>query len=708
MANERVLDLPENVTASATSQRGVGTQASGASVHADHQAARRRAEAAWRATTPALAAASRLRISADGGRSYPRHRERDLPVAPPDQPAAVRIYDQHGLARCLPADLDSSRGGPQQVALDLARLQQLLRRCGARTITDRSPNGGVHLYVPWQHPVPFTELRPVMLALAGLLPTLDVQPAVNVLSGCLRPPGSRHKTGGWQELLTPLSEARAIAATGNPPQVWARLRALLLPQPTQSRTDVNSAQVAPDAPTGGSRPIDVALPHGAAGSAGPHERRAHLEQLPLPRRRLSADTLQIARHGLYDPDRYPTPSQARQRVVAAAAGAGWTYADLLEQLHSGQWPGLASFYSRYPTRHRPERVAADWSAAITWLRQQKPGKRAEQQQTHNSHTREPATHGGAPPTESDTTPGPRSTLGRKRASSAEYQYVRSWWNAALRLERSRYPGRQGLTRRLLLRALANAAQKKGSRYLEFGCRSLALAMGVDHSTAAAALRLLRSEADPLLVLLENKRGVLGDLYELVIPDQVRDTIERRPWKAGSIQAIHPVFRGLGLPVAFVYEQLETASRNSFDLAEAALVSQRAAQQALHTLSTHGLATRTATGWSRGTRTLNSVAAALGIDVIVEQVQARYRQQRQAWRALLGAYLAPPLGQQRAEPPPPPRTKESGLACEPPPEWLESPLQLLHRVLGAVPIPADDPMRDSGPQSGTRLVPSSRT
>lgn len=601
-------------------------------------------------------------------------------------------------------DFDSSRGGPQQVASDLARLQQLLQRCGARSITDRSPNGGMHLYVPWQQPVPFTELRPVMLALASLLPTLDVQPAVNVLSGCLRPPGSRHKTGGWQELVTPLSEARAIAVTANSAQVWARLRALLLPQETPPRPAVSSAYVMSHEPGGASRPVDLALPHGAAGSAGPHERRAHLEQLPLPRRALSADTLQIARHGLYAPERYPTPSQARQRVVAAAAGAGWSYADLLEQVQSGHWPGLASLYSRYPTRHRAERIAADWTRAVTWLRQQKPSQRAGEAYARNSHTREPPTHRGQawqPPAELPTAAGSALAPSRTRSSSTEYQYVRSWWNAALRLERSRYTGRQGLTRRLLLRALANAAQKKGSRYLEFGCRSLALAMGVDHSTAAAALRLLRIEADPLLVLLEDRRGVRGDLYELVIPEQVRDTIERRPWRGGSIQAIHPVFRGLGLPVAFVYEQLATVARSSFDLAEAALISQRAAQQALVTLSTHGLATRTASGWSRGKRTLDSVATALGVSEILEHIQARYRQQRQAWRALLGAYVAPPRGQGGAAPDPPLAMEHGQLLGEPPPDPRESPLQLLHRLLGAVPIPDDDSTQDHVSQGMTR-------
>ena len=641
-------------------------------------------------------------MSGDGGRSYPRGRERALPDRPPDQPAAVRIFDEHGYARCLPADLDSSRGGPDQVARDLARLKSLLSRCGGQVITDRSPNGGMHLYVPWQQPVPFTELRPVMQALATLLPTLDIQPTVNVLSGCLRPPGSRHRTGGWQELTTPLPDARAIAAAGNPPRVWANLRALLLPHGTELSSTAARPTDQPALRPRADQPLDLALPGAAAGGAGPHERQAHLERLPLPRRRaLSADTLHIAQHGVYDPARYATPSQARQRVVAAAAGAGWSYAELLEQLHAGHWPGLASFYSRYRSRHRVERLAADWNGAITWIRSRQPAPATKQKRAYNSHTREPTTHGGEP----DSRQAPASTTAsqspRTRESSGEYQYVRTWWNAALRLERSRYVGRQGLTRRLLLRALANAAQKKGSRYLEFGCRSLSLAMGVDHSTAAAALRALRSEPDPLLVLLENRRGVRGDLYELTVPDEVQDSIDRRPWKAGSIQAIHPAFRALGLPVAFVYEQLVAGPpQTSLDLAERALVSHRAAQQALKTLSTHGLATRTPTGWLRGARTLDCVARELGVDEVLEEIKLRHRRQRQTWRALLGAYLSPsatPVSVGQAQPQP---TGDGVPADQAPPAQRETPMQLLYRVLGAVPIPPEE----AGRQPAGRPAP----
>ena len=98
--------------------------------------------------------------------------------------------------------------------------------------------------------------------------------------------------------------------------------------------------------------------------------------------------------------------------------------------------------------------------------------------------------------------------------------------------------------------------KTGSRYIAFGTRSLSIASGLDHTTVAAHLRALREEDDPPIDLIENDRGLQGDLYQLRIPD---DTVVRATtlsWKAGKMHALRPVFRELGHPAAFVYEALE--------------------------------------------------------------------------------------------------------------------------------------------------------
>lgn len=80
------------------------------------------------------------------------------------------------------------------------------------------------------------------------------------------------------------------------------------------------------------------------------------------------------------------------------------------------------------------------------------------------------------------------------------------------LVEERYAGKSSPAVRMVLRALGDAAMKSGSRVIEFGTRSLDVAAGVDHTTVAAHLRMLREERDPLIDLIEGDRGLRGDLY----------------------------------------------------------------------------------------------------------------------------------------------------------------------------------------------------
>ena len=145
--------------------------------------------------------------------------------------------------------------------------------------------------------------------------------------------------------------------------------------------------------------------------------------------------------------------------------------------------------------------------------------------------------------------------------------MRTWWSALGVLEHTRYGDRVGIARRWVLRAMGEAAMKTGSRYVAFGVRSLSVATGLDHTTVAAHLRALREEDDPLIDLIENDRGLAGDLYQLRIPDEIADRASRVAWRPGKLHALRPVFRELGHPAAFVYEALEHGKgpQRSFDL-----------------------------------------------------------------------------------------------------------------------------------------------
>ncbi len=68
------------------------------------------AEAAWHAVTRSIAGTPHVRISKDGGRTYPARHARQLPADPPDQPSTVPVYDPgSGTGRLLALDLDPAR-----------------------------------------------------------------------------------------------------------------------------------------------------------------------------------------------------------------------------------------------------------------------------------------------------------------------------------------------------------------------------------------------------------------------------------------------------------------------------------------------------------------------------------------------------------------------------------------------------------------------
>lgn len=533
-----------------------------------------------------------MRLSFDR-RGYPRRWERALDAALPAQPAAVPIYDTAGESRLLVVDLDASRG---TVDTDAAALRTLFDRCGLRYLSDSSPSGGQHLYVPFVRPVPFVELRELAVDLAVQTPSMDTSPNSNVTEGLIRPPGSLHRSGGWQILDGPIDTAVAILTAGNNAAALARLRAAV-----PNRTAIVGDSL--------DDPIE-------ADAIGPSRHRT-----------IHPDTLAIATNGRYDDARYRSPSEARGAVIMAAARAGLTVTDVLQRLADGRWRGLAALYAaKY--RNRAAAVRGDWDRALDHLRKQ-PNNADRVTPVRRSPTSEHL------PRRGDTGPAKLT-----RGSDQEYLWLRTWWSG-LRAGTDRWTGKS-LGLRMVARAVGEAAMKVGSRYVAFGTRNLSIATGLDHTTVAAHLRELRAEHDPLLVLIENDRGLGGDLYELRIPHAVAARAERAPWPKGRQHALRPAFRELGLPAAFVYETLETArgSLTSFEIAERTSIGRSTVYEALQTLAAWDLAERDADGrWRLGAGDLTQLARLWGIDDDIRTQHARHQAERTAYRAALR--LPPP-------------------------------------------------------------------
>lgn len=550
-----------------------------------------------------LAGAPRVRIGIRTARGVLEYRSRDeRPLTPvlPSSPAAVRVYGPDGCCSALCLDLDVARGGPEAVARDGARLTAWLHDRGARVVTDRSPSGGIHIYLPLAQRLPYEQAREIVEALAATHPTLDAGPHRSLKTGCIRPPGAAHKSGGHQQLTTPLATAYDVLRRRNSPAVLGAIHVAL-------RADITAWQALRAATS------DLE-PEVAAGAA--------------TRGALSPRLRAIAETGEWDRSRYASPSEARQAVIAGAAGAGWQLADVAVRLADGRWPGLAALYARYSPAGRRSSLARDWHSARAYLTDaQRAGAAEGDSHARKSHTSPPRTHGGTPVGE---TPD-------------DHDHIRSWRTLLRAVEVHRFPGRAGYLTRFVLRALGEAAHKIGSRYVAFGTRSLAVATGADHSSVAAVLRRLAGQPEGWIDLIEPAHGEHADLYALTIPPDLAGMAADLRFDTGQAHALRPVFRELGHIAALVFETIETRRATTITtLVPATGVSRTAVSAAVDVLLAHRLVDRSPTGLTARTDRLRVVAELLGALEAVATQMRRHARERALWRAYLARHEPDPV------------------------------------------------------------------
>lgn len=540
-----------------------------------------------------------MRLSRDAGKTYPQKYERNLTEALPSLPAAVKIFGKDGTCAAIFLDFDSSVAGTDWVQADVRAVQTWLHSVGARWIEDYSPNGGRHVYVPLARRITFSEARDLVEALGTRYRTLDKAPHQNLLHGCMRTPGSPHKRGGHQELAMSLSMAYDIARQPNSPTVWAAMTKDLAAEIMAVRALRQEESFTPatsDAPA-----------------------------IHQPVGRMSRTMQVLAQTGMYDTNRYASDSEARQAVILSAAAAGLHLMDVERRILQGTWPGLASFYARYSAKHRLPSLRRDWQNAIKYLSKNKPSRDG------NNNVRR------FPTSQPNTQPPALKGITEISNPDAEHRHIRIWRNA-LRIREVNYQqSKSGLARRMVLRALGEAAHMTGSRFVEFGVRSIAVATGLDHTTVAMHLRELRGEKDPLVTLVEEARGTKGDLYMLTIPEELKSVAEEVRWQKGKVHALRPVFRELGLPAAFVYEALEHSSAMpTAEIVRITRLSRSAVHEALEVLAAWNLVVRDpGLAWSivAGT-SLRQLAEQFGVlEAVARQLQ-RYRTDRVIWREWL--------------------------------------------------------------------------
>lgn len=626
------------------------------------------AEQAWaRITVPYIAQRPVMRRSPDGGVSFPRSSSKgyryEVAIQPtlPTRPTTVPTFDHaSGTGRLLVLDLDVSRV-PAEGAADRAshitavagRVVELITDCGGRALVDRSPSGGAHVYVLWASPIPFRDMRQLARACAlRFHPVVDTSPMENT-DAQIRGPGAPHKSQGgrltgFMTLTCRVEEAEAICASPCGERVWSALQVEL------------AAEL--DAVAGGGGVVlEARHPHAPDADLG-----VELDNAGEPFRarlggrapQLSESLEQTARTGRFDAARYPSSSEARQAILTSAAARGWRLEHVRTRL-TGEWVAIASWW-------RDDRLLqAEWAKAITYTaRDQKPaagkmGNAVRGSNTSGTNFTPPEPRGVLHacalqrPQLEKTLPADDPYTVRAGALWGEevrsapwqltvYQRIRTWQNAMRIVERLQELewGERALTYRAILRAIGAAAQMSGSTTIAFGTRQLAYGAAVDHTTVCRALRELRAGPYALIDLVKDARGVRADVYELVIPDAIAAEAARRTWRPGRIEAIHPAFRVLGRPAAFLYEALSTSPAPVNELAIAALLPRSTAYDAIAILAEHGLAERTAAGWQRTATSLDTVARRVGADELAARQLAGHRADRAEWHTFLGIIAVP--------------------------------------------------------------------
>ncbi|WP_245702896.1 hypothetical protein [Arthrobacter subterraneus] len=523
---------------------------------------------------------------------------RTLPAAP----AAVLIHDVDGSVRTLCLDLDTSKARKAVVDDDAARLTRMLTEAGLSYVEDRSPSGGRHVYVPLQEPITAAEARELVEALMFRAPSLDPGPHQNVTDGCIRVPGSLHKRGGHQMLITPLSDAHAVLTRRNPATRLARLRADLAPellrlQQAKQRTKarVQAASTLQQAPPSDGQPVRTDSPLRA-----------------------------VARTGLYDTTRYASDSEARMAVLNHFAACKWTVEQVRAGL-TGQYAGLAALYGDKTERLLP----IEWAKAQAWTTAKPTSQKGGRTYARIN----------------DTSPTELTGGSANPSTHAIHQLVNDIENVVYAVldHRCKTYGRAGLSLRLLLRAVLAYMRTTQNNLLDVGCRTFAVALGKDHATIARLLPVLEQASEGILTRIQRGRGRNADTYLVQLPQRFEQLARDLTWRQGKIHAIRPVFRVLGDVAALTYEAIERGRRSptTAEIIQSTGISRTATTDALTRMETLRMIRRHHGRWEIvATTGLQELADRLGATEDRQEQITQYRKERAAWHAWLDRHLTP--------------------------------------------------------------------
>lgn len=263
----------------------------------------------WRQWSPR----STVRVDA---KNEHRYRSAPWPERMPPVPIATYLADRHSRYTLLAFDLDAGPYGPEAVAVDANVLTGVLTDLGVSHLQVQSgPSGGRHIWVRVIDPgIPAEKVADLARRLRAHLPTLDISPLTNPVSGAVRIPGSVHRSGGnASPLLTGRELGNAVRdmqARPAPPDLAEWLTARF---PTTARQ--NSTQ----------RTTTIGLRLVGQGPA---------TRVDRARTELSTTTAERLATRLTAAD---DRSAHAWSIMLGMAASGWCWTDVLQHLHK---PGL--------------------------------------------------------------------------------------------------------------------------------------------------------------------------------------------------------------------------------------------------------------------------------------------------------------------------------------------------------------------------------
>ncbi|MEW1881897.1 hypothetical protein AB0O58_19640 [Rhodococcus sp. NPDC080181] len=527
----------------------------------------------------------------------------------PRVPAAVPIYAR-GRTTLLALDFDAKHHTPEQVDADVERALEWLHECGARTVTDRSTSGGRHVLVPLatDSPMRVDDVRVLMKLLAARLITLDCDPMLNAAQGCITPPGSPTREGGYRRLDGALDVAIDTFVTRSDRGAAARLMALLGGMsPTRHRTPV--AAVAASL-TQDERLVGV----------GRHRRldpRFHRSS-PVP----EAVVTYAATGKLTKPLKalWESPSEARQSVISHAVLRGCSVADIETAIATKEWVGIRHSYLNKYGRHATTALQRDVANALTWAAG--IAHQFREPRHKNKHT------------------GGNNSYLKDRVRRDWLAHAQLWIDREFVGTRHR-PVLLAVVQALAYSSALAGELVEGVPVVAVGGRSLSHAAGLmSEDSVWTALRVLRDTPGSPVLLVARGAGRDADRYALTTP--AIDKPNRVRIERARVEPVHPAWSVLGLRGRTAYELVSAGhATNIEDVLAGARLRPSNGYDIIADLTIAGLIERHGSTLRVGTRSLDDVAASHGLEIVAADRIVRHRAERLLWQLWLDNRFATP-------------------------------------------------------------------